>query len=338
MTPYISIVITGRNDNYGGDFTQRLQNFITWNTALFEKYQIPTEIIFVNWNPIAENLSLKESIDWAKNRKYVTYKIIDVPPSIHQKFDDEKIRVKVPIYEFIAKNAGIRRAEGKFIIGTNADILFSEALVKELAKKNLKEKTLYRCTRIDFINKGINKLNEEQILSNSTSIFFKGGTVNFNFNKHFKLKKTISSIYNKTRIIYLHLLNLLPFSNSITNEELEILKYHCNASGDFALQCKNSWREINGYDEDSLISTHVDSIHLFKNVSKNIPVFEFPFYVYHQEHIRRFNFDEKNKDMDRMYGILLAFIRKHILNKEPLKNDENWGLLKNNLKETTIEK
>jgi hypothetical protein len=337
-SPYLSIVIAARNDNYGGDFNQRIQNFISWNTRLLEKYQLTTEIIIVNWNPIDKTPSLQETLNWAENRNFVSYRIITVPNEIHQQYVNTKIRKTVPLFEFIAKNVGIKRAKGQFVLGTNADILFSEELIKELAKNNLSKYTLYRSTRIDFnISKQQIELSEEQILSNATAIFFKGGTVNINFIKNFKLKKTISSIYNQVRILYLNILNKIPFVNLFTDGELEILKYHCNASGDFALQCKESWSKINAYSEDSLISTHVDSIHLFKNVSKNILIFEFPFFVFHQEHARRFNFDEKNTDMDMMFNKLLYFISDYILNKNTLKEDENWGLSNKKLKENTIE-
>jgi hypothetical protein len=49
----------------------------------------------------------------------------------------------------IAKNAGIRRASGKFVLATNIDILFSEALIQFIAKKKLDPGCMYRVDRYD---------------------------------------------------------------------------------------------------------------------------------------------------------------------------------------------
>jgi len=49
----------------------------------------------------------------------------------------------------IAKNVGIRRARGEFVLATNIDILFSDALMKRLARRDLRSDTLYRIDRYD---------------------------------------------------------------------------------------------------------------------------------------------------------------------------------------------
>ena len=50
----------------------------------------------------------------------------------------------------IGKNVGIRRAKGQFILATNIDILFSDALFKTFKKKKLKKGYIYRCDRLDI--------------------------------------------------------------------------------------------------------------------------------------------------------------------------------------------
>ena len=167
--PYLSIVLCGRNDNYGGDFIARFQRFIDWNIKYLETYKIHTEIIFVNWNPVAENFPIEQLISIPHKRKYVKFKIITVPTEIHQEYENPTLRLTVPIFEFIAKNVGIRRAKGKFLLTTNADILISESIIKQISKRKLNEKMYYRANRFDFkktetltlkkINENINLLN-----------------------------------------------------------------------------------------------------------------------------------------------------------------------------------
>jgi hypothetical protein len=55
---------------------------------------------------------------------------------------------KIPLFQMIGKNVGIRRACGKFVLATNIDILFSNELMTFI-KKKLKEGTLYRVDRLD---------------------------------------------------------------------------------------------------------------------------------------------------------------------------------------------
>src|SRR5947207_7869617 len=55
----------------------------------------------------------------------------------------------MPFHEMAAKNAALRRADGDCVIVTNADILFSEALVQRIAAGNFAPDTLYRAHRID---------------------------------------------------------------------------------------------------------------------------------------------------------------------------------------------
>ena len=45
----ISIVITGRNDNYGGDFNARLQRCVSYNHQELTSHKIDSELIFVKW-------------------------------------------------------------------------------------------------------------------------------------------------------------------------------------------------------------------------------------------------------------------------------------------------
>src|SRR4030095_9388187 len=51
MLPYLSIVITGRNDNFGGDFNQRLLAAAAYNHQLLSGAGVEYELVFVEWRP-----------------------------------------------------------------------------------------------------------------------------------------------------------------------------------------------------------------------------------------------------------------------------------------------
>jgi hypothetical protein len=53
----------------------------------------------------------------------------------------------------IAKNAGIRRARGQFVLATNLDIVFSPELMQFLASRQLDPRAMYRMDRYDVANR-----------------------------------------------------------------------------------------------------------------------------------------------------------------------------------------
>ena len=148
--PYLSIVVAVRNDNYGGDFIQRLQNSISWNTKWLEHFALDSEIILVNWNPIQENSALIDQMHWPQNLKHVTLRLITVPNTIHSSYVNPDLRDTVPLFEFIAKNAGIRRAKGTLVLSTNADILIHPEICRKVAQQDLQTSCFYRANRLDF--------------------------------------------------------------------------------------------------------------------------------------------------------------------------------------------
>ncbi len=323
--PYLSVVVAVRNDNYGGDFNKRLQNFINWNTALFEKYKINTEILLVNWNPIPTNQPLTEMVTWPKNREYVRYKIVEVPNATHDSFIDDKVRKTVPVIEFIAKNVGIKRANGQFILCTNADILLSEKVVREISENKLDTEKLYRSVRMDFVAPSSLKLTEASISANITSAFLRTGSVKMtgsvSFSKALFLAKSVDNCRKWFITIWLKIVARYDFHV----ERIFLFEFLFNASGDFALLSKAKWHTGCHYHEDMWISTHTDSMHILTCLSQAIDVVEMEGFVFHQEHSRRYDFSSSNPDMDYMFERLLAETRGLFKGNFNLP-DKNWGL------------
>jgi hypothetical protein len=144
--PYLSVVATTRNDNHGGDLTKRTQAFIDGLAAQATRHRVPIELILVEWNPPPDRCSLAEEMRWPKSTPFYRARIITVPADVHATLDPE---FRLPLYQMIGKNVGIRRARAPFILATNIDLLFSDSLFREF-KRGLKRNKLYRADRYDI--------------------------------------------------------------------------------------------------------------------------------------------------------------------------------------------
>ena len=76
-------------------------------------------------------------------------RFITVPPEIHNRYQHG---ANLPLYQMIAKNVGIRRARGRFILATNIDILFSDELAAFLGAQQLRTDRMYRIDRHDAMS------------------------------------------------------------------------------------------------------------------------------------------------------------------------------------------
>ena len=58
--PYLSIVAVSRNDNHGGDILKRMRIFVNGLIHQCNKFELPCELIMVEWNPIEGEKFLRE--------------------------------------------------------------------------------------------------------------------------------------------------------------------------------------------------------------------------------------------------------------------------------------
>lgn len=121
----ISIIVVGRNDNYGGDFSLRLKTTFDWNLK-----QLPgAELIYVEWNKIAD----KESDCVWIEKRYPNSKCFTVSNNIHKDITDNP---KMPVMEYFAKNIGMRKASKEWFLLINADCLIGNDIVKNISMLN----------------------------------------------------------------------------------------------------------------------------------------------------------------------------------------------------------
>ncbi len=144
--PYLSAVAVARNDDHGGNLLGRVQIFVSAFLGQVRRHGIPSELILVEWNPPPDRPRLAEVLRWPDDFGPCTVRIIEAPPAIHSRYNHGQA---LPLYQMIAKNAGIRRARGEYVLATNIDVLFSDALYEFLRSRALDPWTMYRLDRLD---------------------------------------------------------------------------------------------------------------------------------------------------------------------------------------------
>ncbi len=143
---HLSVVATSRNDDHGLNLLYRMQSFVDGFIAQCKRHQLNAELILVEWNPIEGKETLEKVLKFPKDLGPCTVRIIRVPKKFHDTFANSD---KIPLFQMIAKNVGIRRAQGEFVLATNIDLLFSDELIIYL-RDQLKKGVLYRVDRLDI--------------------------------------------------------------------------------------------------------------------------------------------------------------------------------------------
>jgi len=175
----LSIVAASRNDNHGKNLIRRMQYFIDGVIDQTEKYQIPSELILVEWNPLPNHPNLAEALRFPQSTQFCKIRIIQVPNELHSTVNCSD---KLPFFQMIAKNVGIRRAKGQFVLATNIDILFSHSLMRFL-KSKLNPKYLYRVDRLDVPEEVPEIHSHNDLLSFCQKKFFR---INSKYGTYFK--------------------------------------------------------------------------------------------------------------------------------------------------------
>ncbi|MFH8120277.1 MAG: hypothetical protein QXS37_05750 [Candidatus Aenigmatarchaeota archaeon] len=322
--PYISFVVVGRNDDYGYKFLDRFQNFLDNLIYLCEKYRLPSELIIVEWNPPKEKPRLYNALNINKNRKFLNIRFIEVPHRLHQKFENSD---KLPLFEYVGKNVGIRRANGEFVLATNPDIIFNAELIEFLSKQQLEDDCFYRIARYDLrddIPKGLKK---EKLLTFCKKKYFCYNGVYFAFIK----PKNVSELYLFFKLLVRKIArSILMF---LFRKKYFYLWIHGGCPGDFILMKKENWFKIRGFSESGLrngidgLATIMAHFAGFKMV-----ILKDPLRIYHQNHARA----DEGKPKFTLKEYLNKIRKMQKKNSLVHENDLSWGLRGINLKEKRV--
>ena len=146
MTPTLSIVVTGRNDGYGGDFNGRFLRTLAFNHDRLTERGVSHEIVLVEWAPPADRPQLSALVRESLPHLGSALTTYLVDPRYQEACS---LSPKLAYLEFLAKNVGIRRANGRAVLATNTDIYLGRGVVDAMASGVIDPRTVYRATRVD---------------------------------------------------------------------------------------------------------------------------------------------------------------------------------------------
>src|SRR5579872_7418605 len=101
--PYLSVVVTARNDDHGGNLLGRMQIFVNGWIAQSRRHNLPSELIIVEWNPPADRPSLRDALKWPEDLSACQVRFLEVPADLHANYTHA---AALPLYQMIAKNVG----------------------------------------------------------------------------------------------------------------------------------------------------------------------------------------------------------------------------------------
>lgn len=251
---YLSIVVCGKHDNsISSTFIQRSAKFLKRINDAIERVPLANiEIIFVDYATDAKKTSLihQELLDNDAIGTNLRDKIqfIIVPPEVHQKLLTDVMNTssnKAPILEYVAKNVGIQRSQGKFVLTTTVENLLSDELFELIAARQFNTAVVYRSLRID---------EKEGTFTNS-----KFEDVIQILNEPWNIKKF--DVKNKCQIQNDERFSIIDSKQSFINKSSSKLE-NCGAA-DFLLMSKKMWDAVEGFNEIPA-NENVDDLFLAK--------------------------------------------------------------------------
>jgi hypothetical protein len=320
--------MTARNDDYGGNQLHRMETCFESIVTGADRHNLPVEIVLVEWNPPADQPGLRDAIDWPSLGDDIDIRILTVPSDIHDRLPNAD---KMPLFEYIAKNVGIRRSTGEFVCSTNPDNVFSQSFFERVAEGPLDSERYYRINKynLDSMLDPDGEPDEwEQFATDHVDSYYtpEGPFWPGQYWRHVR----------HVLYVYRHQPWLVNdrIRNLITGRPQSIYDLHYTASGDFILMHRDQWSGIRGHPETDF-NFHIDSYTVVQAAASGLSehCFEDPIRLYHQPH-------ENDHDIRPRgdWETLLSRSREMLGNGEMtyFNDPGEWGLPEERLEETSV--
>ncbi|HXC61429.1 MAG TPA: hypothetical protein VNV63_02025 [Nitrospiria bacterium] len=328
--PYLSIVVSSRNDDHGGNILGRMRLFQKGLLEQSRRYRFPIEVVFVEWNPPADRPRLHEVLPKPAEDDCLLLRYISVPNEIHRRY---RRAPDIDLFQMTAKNVGIRRARGAFILCTNIDLLFSDALFCALAERSFKPDTYYRANRCD-VPDGIDPRWDlaQQLAWCERNVIRRLGRDR----RYRNINLELLGQQDRGRVLKWFLDKMAHGVGLYWNPGKELFyQLDLFACGDFTLMSREAWNAIQGYLELDLYSLHIDSLGLIAAAALGYKQHVFPLQActYHIDHTKgwetlapldkvRFLADRPALDYSLIQEVALHAFEK----REPFNlNPPTWG-------------
>lgn len=292
----LSVVTTSRNDDHGHRPVERTQRHIDCLYQQANEYRQEVEYILVEWNPPKDKPPITEAVDFHSDTPYWHPRIIPVSDDLHFTYPNSG---RIPLFQMIAKNVGIRRSHGEFILATNIDILLSDEMFVFITSTIPGKGAYYRTDRFDA-DADVPVENRKDMLDycsshilrqcgrSSIAVFDEPEAI-----KDVKLKGNPPLIPHPIYINTHHQLNRAynqvyrGYHWAKRQAAISLLKYpdvHTMACGDFQLLHRDEWFAMRGYPEIPVFSIHIDSLFMLQAYYSGIREVVMPYPIYHIEH------------------------------------------------------
>ncbi len=318
---------------------KRMRIFMNGLIYQTKKHRLPIELIFVEWNPPTNAPLLHTLLPKPEpEHGFMQVKYVIVPPQIHQTY---RFAAQMPLYQMIAKNVGIRRAIAPFILCTNVDLLFSDALFALIARQNLDPNCFYRANRCDIPN----TIEESQTVAEQldfaqNNILSRAGLCHYYPHLANAHPLLIKNKWVAKYVNYLVGLKRKWFNNP---SQINLWMLDTDACGDFTLMSAQAWHAIQGYPELDLYSIHIDSMGLIAAAAAGYKQVVLPqdactYHIYHLSGWASMTPLEKLHFLHQKPGIgwdIVSQCAQQLLNNPNMGygiNKPDWGFANHNLR------
>jgi len=215
----ISAIIVSRNDNYGGHLNERAT--YCFNSAI-DTYD---EVIYVDWNSPTHSLlyDIKDNINFKGNFKHFV-----IPPKAAKQLTNFDPYTQI-CCEVLARNIGLRRAEGDWLVSTNIDIIHPRREELEETINKLDQNSFYTISRRATGWEQIKKFHNDEIPFDQWKSL-RDYLISGSEERHFE-------------------------ETTVTGDDYSII----NCCGDFQIAPKNIWNSVRGMEEDLIYSLYADT-------------------------------------------------------------------------------
>jgi hypothetical protein len=248
--PFLSVVVASRNDDHCGDLLSRLRTSVSGWLGHAARNRMSLELILVEWNPPPDRPRLQDVLDWSRVDT-CPVRILSVPHAVHARYPYSD---RVGIHGAVALNAGVRRAQGEFVLATTSDVLASDALAAFLAPRHLKKGSFYRIDRSDVSPQvvGVDGLEAQLAFCES------------------------------------HILRVHGRGGHRLPRPRGAPELHLGAPGDFMLLSRQTWHDVRGYPEFDIVGLGLDILlcYIAHLHGDREAVLEPPMRLFHIDHPR----------------------------------------------------
>jgi hypothetical protein len=279
----ISAIIISRNDNYGGHLAERATYAINSAIATYD------EVFYIDWNSETHSLlyDIKDNLQFKGNLKHIV-----ITPEIALILTNNDSQAQ-KCCEVLARNIGIRRATGDYIVSTNIDIIHPKREDIETIIKNSDDDTFITLSRREMTWDIIKE--------------FHGGDLKYDQWSELRDYIYVNSEERKDE------------EKTMAGDDYSII----NCCGDFQIAPKHVWDSIRGFEEELIYPLFADT-----NVQKKAIMHGFGLKAIYNPPMFHINHGSKgwggggiadgiNKKSNDQY--------RAIIYQQQTENTESWG-------------